>query len=74
MRVENIIIWIVESRRMRWVRHVAHMGEEVNSHRVCWGNLKERDHLKYIDIDRRIILTPCRPDGLLIKYPSSRTY
>jgi len=28
-----------------------HTGEEVNSHRVCWGNLKERDHLKYIGID-----------------------
>jgi hypothetical protein len=32
------------------------MGEEVNSHRVCWGNLMERDHLKYKDIDGRIIL------------------
>jgi hypothetical protein len=31
-------------------------GDTVNSHMVCWGNLKERDHLKYIDIDGRIIL------------------
>ena len=23
---------------------------------VCWGNLRERDHLKYPGVDRRMIL------------------
>jgi hypothetical protein len=32
------------------------MGEEGNTHRVWWGNLKERDHLEDLYIDGRIIL------------------
>jgi len=47
---------VTESQGMRLVKYVAHMGEEVKSHRVCWGNLKERDRLKYVDIDGRMIL------------------
>jgi hypothetical protein len=38
--------------RMRWVGHVAHMGE-----RVLMGNLRERDHLEDPSIDGRIILS-----------------
>ena len=41
---------------MRWVGHMTCMGEEISSYRFWWGNLKERDHLKYLGIDGRIIL------------------
>jgi hypothetical protein len=33
-----------KSRRMRWVRHVARMGEGRGAYRVLVGNLRERDH------------------------------
>ena len=36
------IIWVIRSRMMRWVGHVAHMGEKRNANRVLVGNLKER--------------------------------
>jgi hypothetical protein len=32
------IIRQIKSRRMRWVEHVAHMGEERNVYRVLMGN------------------------------------
>jgi hypothetical protein len=28
------IVWVIKSRRMRWVRHVAHMGERSVVYRV----------------------------------------
>jgi hypothetical protein len=31
------IVWVVKSRRMRWVGHVARMGEERGVHRVLVG-------------------------------------
>jgi hypothetical protein len=31
------IVWVVKSKRMRWVGHVAHMGEEQGVHRVLVG-------------------------------------
>jgi hypothetical protein len=31
------IVWVVKSRRMRWVGHVAHMGEERGVRRVLVG-------------------------------------
>jgi hypothetical protein len=31
------IVWVVKSRRMRWARRVAHMGEERGVHRVLVG-------------------------------------
>jgi hypothetical protein len=31
---------------MKWVGHVAHMGEKVNSYRVWWLDFKERNHFK----------------------------
>jgi hypothetical protein len=48
------IVRVVKSRRMRWVGHVARMGEERGVHR--WGNLKKRGHLGDPDVDGRIIL------------------
>jgi hypothetical protein len=31
------IIWVIKSRRMRWVGHVAHMGEMRGAYRVLVG-------------------------------------
>jgi len=31
------IIWVIESRRMRWAGHVAHMGERRGLYRVVVG-------------------------------------
>jgi hypothetical protein len=44
---------LIESRRMRWAGHVAHLGE---SRGFWWENLRERDHMEDPSIDRRIIL------------------
>jgi hypothetical protein len=52
------IIRVIKTRRMRWVVHVARMGErrgEVYTG-FWWGNLRERDHLEDPGIDGRIIL------------------
>jgi hypothetical protein len=48
------IIRQIRSRRMRWVGHVAHMGEERKVYKVLVGNLKEGDHLKDAGIDGRM--------------------
>jgi hypothetical protein len=42
--------------RMRWARHVAHMGREEAYTWFWWGKLKERDHLGDPGVDGRIIL------------------
>ena len=34
------IVWVIKSRRMRWVGHVAHMGEERGVYRVLVGKLE----------------------------------
>jgi len=42
---------------MRWAGHAACIGERISAYRVLvWGNLRERDHLEYPFVDRRIIL------------------
>jgi hypothetical protein len=38
------IIRQVKSRRMRWARHVARMGEERKVHKFWWESPKKRDH------------------------------
>ena len=48
------IVWVVKSRRMRWVGHVARMGEGCTG--FWWGNLRERDHWEDPDADGRLIL------------------
>jgi len=49
-------VQVIKSRRMRWTRYVAHMGEG----RVCigswWGNRREGDHWGDLGVDRWIIL------------------
>jgi hypothetical protein len=40
------IIRQIKSRRMRWVGHMAHIGEERNVYRILMGKPKERDYLE----------------------------
>jgi hypothetical protein len=47
---------VVKSRRMRWVGHVACMGEERGVHRVLVGKPEGKRHWGDPDIDGRIIL------------------
>ena len=50
------IVWVVKSRIMRWVGHVARMGRGEVCTGFWWGNLRERDHWGDPDVDVRIIL------------------
>jgi hypothetical protein len=36
------IIWVIKSRRMRWVGHVAHMGEKRGAYRILVGRPEGR--------------------------------
>jgi len=38
------IVRVIKSRRMRWARHVARMGEERGRIGSWWGNRREGDH------------------------------
>jgi hypothetical protein len=38
------ILQVIKSRRMRWVRYVAHMGRGEACTGFWWGNLREIDH------------------------------
>ena len=38
------IVRVIKSRRMRWVGHVARMGEERGCIGSWWGNRREGDH------------------------------
>ena len=50
------IVQVIKSRRMRGVGHVAQTGEKRKKFGICWGKLKERDHLEDLDVDGRTIL------------------
>jgi hypothetical protein len=46
-------------KRMRWAVHVvrtAKMRNMRNVHKICSGNLKERDSLENLDVEGRTIL------------------
>jgi hypothetical protein len=49
-------IWVIKSRRMRWVGHVASMGQRRGAWRVLVGDLREGEHLEDLHLDGRIIL------------------
>jgi hypothetical protein len=48
------IIRQLKSRRMRWVGHVARIGEGRNLYRVWWEGPKRKDHLKDQGVDGRM--------------------
>jgi hypothetical protein len=50
------IIQVIKSRRMRWVGHVASMGEGRGAYRILVGRREGRSHLEDPGIDGRIIL------------------
>ena len=50
------VIRVIKWRRMRLAGHVARMGTGGVHVRFWWGDVKERDHLKYLGVDGRITL------------------
>jgi hypothetical protein len=40
------IIWVIKSRRMRWLGHVAHMGEKRGAYRIFVGRPEGRRPLR----------------------------
>jgi len=50
------IVWVVKSRRMRWVGHVARMGEGRGVHRVLVGKPEGKRPLGRLRVEGRIIL------------------
>jgi hypothetical protein len=50
------LIRVIKARRVRWVWHVARMGERWEIHTRFWlENLKGRSHPEDLDVDGRII-------------------
>jgi len=45
------IVRVIKSRRMRWVGHVARMGEERGCIGSYWGNRREGDHWGDLGVD-----------------------
>ena len=50
------IVRVIKSRRMRWVGHVARMGEERGCIGSWWGNRREGNHWGDLGVDGWIIL------------------
>jgi hypothetical protein len=50
------IVRVIKSRRMRWARHVARMGEEREVYRVLVGKPEGKSHWGDLGIDGWIIL------------------
>ena len=50
------IIRVIKSRRMRWAGHVGRIGDRRGAYRGLGGNLRERGHLKNLNVGGRIIL------------------
>jgi hypothetical protein len=51
------IIRVIKSSTVKWVRHVARMGEKRNAD-ISAVNLKGRDYSQNLRVDGRIILNP----------------
>jgi hypothetical protein len=51
------IVRVIKSRIMRWVGHVARMGEERGVYRFWLGGPKRRDHWEDLGVGGRITLS-----------------
>jgi hypothetical protein len=49
------MMYMIISRRMRWVKHVAYMGTGKMHAEFGWGNLRERERYEHLGIDRIIL-------------------
>jgi len=47
---------VIESRKMSWIGHLERMGKRRGAIGFCWGDLKERESLKHIYVDRWTLL------------------
>ena len=50
------IMWVIKSRRMRCVAHVAHTEESRKAHKVLVGKLRERYHWEDLGMGGKLIL------------------
>jgi hypothetical protein len=50
------IVRVINPRRMRWVEHVARVGEIRIIYRIFVGNPEGRDHLEDIDLDWKVLV------------------
>jgi hypothetical protein len=50
------VITMIKSRRIRWARHVARMGEMKHKHKILFESLEGRNHSEDLGVDGRIIL------------------
>jgi hypothetical protein len=57
------IIRVIKSRRMRWVGHVARIGDVRNPYTVLSENVKRRDHLEHPGINGKVIRMDLREIG-----------
>jgi hypothetical protein len=42
---------MTKSRRVRWARHVARMGEKRNTYKILPASLKRRRHSEHLNVD-----------------------
>jgi hypothetical protein len=49
-------MWLMKSRRMRWIHNMAHTRDRRGAYRVLVGNMKERDNLEDLGIGGRMIV------------------
>jgi hypothetical protein len=56
MIIDQDIIRVIKSRRMRWAGYVACIGEREVHIGFWWGDLREGDHLGHPGVGGRIIL------------------